>query len=172
MQGQGWLGIFVVVAAVAIVFQAAILMALFIETRRTLRKAERIMGEVESRMGPLLSRVQLMLDDLQPKVSTLVSDAAHVVYLARGQAQKVDRVLTELSDRVRGQLVHADRIITGALESIEEAGTQFRRSVWRPVHKVSALVQGIKVGLDVLRARRGRNSGPEEHLEQEEELFI
>lgn len=172
MQGQEWLGIFVVVAAVAIVFQVVILTALFLETRRVMRKVERVMGEVELRMGPILSRAQLMLDDLQPKIATLVSDAAHVVYLTRGQAQKLDRLLTEASDRFRGQLAHADRIVTGTLESIEEAGTNFRRTVWSPVHKVSALVQGIKVGLDVLRSRRGRNSNPEEPLETEEELFI
>lgn len=172
MQGQEWLGIFVVVAAVAIVFQAIILGALFFETRRVMRKVEGIMGEVESRLRPILSRTQIMLDDLQPKISTLVADAAHVVYLTRGQAQKLDRVLTDASDRFRGQIAHADRIVTGTLESIEEAGTNFRRTVWSPVHKVSALVQGIKVGLDVLRARRDRNSNPEDPLETEEELFI
>jgi hypothetical protein len=37
------------------------------------------------------------------------------------------------------------------------------------MHRVSALMQGIKVGIDLLRARRRR---PEEPLEQEEELFI
>jgi hypothetical protein len=100
-----------------------------------------------------------------------VADAAHVVYLARAQAQKVDRVFTEASDRLRGQLVRADRILTGALEAMEDAGSKFSHNVWRPVQKVSALMQGIKVGIDLLRSRRG-NRRPEEPLEQEEELFI
>jgi hypothetical protein len=39
------------------------------------------------------------------------------------------------------------------------------------MHKVSALVQGIRVGIDLLRSRRG-NRRREEPLEQEEELFI
>jgi hypothetical protein len=101
----------------------------------------------------------------------MVADASHIVYLARGQAQKVDRVFTEAADRLRGQLVHADRILTGALEAVEEAGVQIRTNFWRPVRKASALVQGIKVGLDLLRSRRGR-ANPEEPLEHEEELFI
>jgi hypothetical protein len=33
-------------------------------------------------------------------------------------------------------------------------------------------VQGIKVGLDLLRSRRGRRSGDEPREQQEEELFI
>jgi hypothetical protein len=171
MQNQNWLGIFVVVAAVAIVFQAIVLTVLFLETRRVMKKADRLMSDLESRVMPIISRVQVMLDETQPKITALIEDASHVVYLARAQAQKIDRVLTDASDRVRGKLLHADRILTGALEAVEDAGSHFRRTVWRPVHKVSALMQGLRVGFDVLRSRRG-NSNPEEPLEHEEELFI
>jgi len=84
----------------------------------------------------------------------------------------VDRVFTDAADRLRGQLVHADRILTGALEAVEEAGSQFKHSFWRPMQKASALVQGIKVGLDLLRSRRGSSRGDEPREQQEEELFI
>ena len=168
---ETWVAVFVIVAAVAIVLQAAILVAMFFQTRRTMERMERFTSDLESKLGPILSRVQVLLEDTQPKISEMVADAAHVVYLARAQAQKVDRVFTEASDRLRGQLVRADRILTGALEAMEDAGSRFSHSVWRPVQKVSALMQGIKVGLDLLRSRRG-NRRPEEPLEQEEELFI
>ena len=169
---QTWIAVFVVVAAVAIVIQAALLTALFFEMRRTMQRMERFTADLHSRAGPILTRVQMLLDDTQPKISELVADAAHVVYLARGQAQKMDRIFTDASDRLRGQLVHADRILTGVLETVEEAGAQFRRGLWRPVQKASALVTGIKVGLDFLRARRGRNAHPDDPVEHEEELFI
>jgi hypothetical protein len=168
---ETWVAVFVIVAAVAIVLQAGLLMAMFFQTRRTMDGLERFTSDLESRLGPILSRVQVLLEDTQPKISEMVADAAHVVYLARAQAQKVDRVFTEASDRLRGQVVRADRILTGALEAVEDAGSKFSHGVWRPVQKVSALVQGIRVGLDLLRSRRaGRRR--EEPLEQEEELFI
>jgi hypothetical protein len=129
-------------------------------------------SDLNRKVGPILTRVQILLDDTQPKISTMVSDAAHIVYLARGQAQKVDRVFTDATDRLRGQLVRADRILTGTLEAVEEAGSQFKHSFWRPMRKASALVQGIKVGIDLLRASRARSSHRDEPLEQEEELFI
>jgi methyl-accepting chemotaxis protein len=166
-----WVELFVVVASVAIVVQAVMLTALFLQMKRLSERLERFTGDLESRLTPILSRVQIFLEDTQPRISEMVADAAHVVYLARAQAQKVDRVFTEASDRLRGQLVRADRILTGALEAVEDAGSKFTHSVWRPVQKVSALMQGIKVGIDLLRARRGRRK-PEEPLEQEEELFI
>jgi anti-sigma-K factor RskA len=168
---ENWVG---AIVAVALVLQVSLLAALFFQTRRTMQKLDKMVTDLNARAGPILTRVQILLDDTQPKISTMVSDAAHIVYLARGQAQKVDRVFTDAADRLRGQLLHVDRILTGTMEAVEDAGTQFRTSFWRPVQKASALVQGIKVGLDLLRSRRGgRNSGNREpSAEQEEELFI
>jgi uncharacterized protein YoxC len=176
---QVWLEIFSIVAALALVVQVLILTALFFEMRRTSENVNRMVGEVQSRMGPILTRVQILIDDAQPKISSMVNDASHIVYLARGQAQKVDRVFTEAADRLRGQLVHMDHILTGALEAVEDAGSQVKNSFWRPMHKASALVQGIKVGLDLLRSRRrgwdgraDRRRSDEPRESQEEELFI
>jgi hypothetical protein len=169
---QIWLILFIVVAMAALIVQAVILTALFFEVRRTTENVNRLSADLQSRIGPILTRVQILLDDTQPKLSSMVNDASHIVYLARGQAQKIDRVFTDAADRLRGQLMHADRILTGTLEAVEDAGAKFSHSFWRPVQKASALVQGIKVGLDLLRSRRRRRSGDEPREQQEEELFI
>jgi hypothetical protein len=169
---QTWIVVSVVIAAIAIVVQVTILTAMFFQMRRSMERLDKLTGDLHTRIGPIITRVQILLDDTQPRISELVADAAHVVYLARGQAQKMDRIFTDASDRLRGQLVHADRILTGALETVEEAGTQFRRSFWRPVQRVSAVVTGIKVGLDLLRSRRGRSGRSDDSVEHEEELFI
>jgi uncharacterized protein YoxC len=169
---QNWVGVLV---AIALVLQVSILTALFFTTRRTMQKIEKTVTDLNARAGPILTRVQILLDDTQPKISTMVSDAAHIVYLARGQAQKMDRVVTDVADRLRGQLLHIERILTGTMEAVEDAGAQFRQNFWKPVQKASALVQGIKVGLDLLRSRRGAtasSAGEERSPEQEEELFI
>ena len=168
---ENWVGL---VVAIALLVQVTILAALFFQTRKTMQQVERTVSDLNNKVSPILTRVQILLEDTQPKISTMVSDAAHVVYLARGQAQKVDRVFTEATDRLRGQLGRADRILTGTLEAVEEAGSQFKHSFWQPVRKASALLQGIKVGIDLLRSRRSSSSShrDEERSEHEEELFI
>jgi hypothetical protein len=169
---QFWVAFFSIVAAIALVVQVGILTALFFQLRRTTENINTLVTDMHTRIGPIITRTQILLEDTQPKISTMVSDAAHVVYLARGQAQKIDRVMTDAADRLRGQLVHADRILTGTLEAVEDTGMKFRQNFWKPVQRVSALVQGIKVGLDLLRSRRPAPR-PDEPLEQqEEELFI
>ena len=171
---ETWVVVSVVIVAVAIVFQATMLAMMFFQMRKTAERVERLTTDLQSRVSPILSRVQILLDDTQPKITEMVSDAAHVVYLARGQAQKLDRVVSEATDRLRGQLVTADRILTGALETVEEAGTQFKRGVWAPMQKASAIISGIKVGLDFLRSRRSgrRRTAEDADVEDGEELFI
>jgi len=170
---QFWMEFFSIVAAVALVVQVGILIGLFLQLKRTTESINRMVNDLHTRMGPILTRTQILLDDTQPKITNLVEDASHIVYLARAQAQKMDKVFTEASDRLRGQLVRADRILSGTLEAVEDAGTQVRRSFLGPVQKVSAIVHGIKIGLDVLRSRRSHSENSREGVEQQEdELFI
>jgi hypothetical protein len=166
-----WLTVFIAATAIAVILQTAILAALFFQLRRRLEQTNRVLSDFQARVGPILTRVQILLEDTQPRISEMVSDAAHVVYLARTQAQRMDRIFTDAADRLRGQLVHADRILTGTLEAVESAGAQVRRGIFVPMQKASALVQGIKVGLDFLRSRR-KNAPAAERAEQEDELFI
>jgi len=164
--------LFIIVAALTLVVQVTILTVMFFQMKRTTESVTRMVGDLHSRMGPILTRTQILLDDTQPKISAMVEDASHIVYLTRSQAQKFDKIATEATDRLRGQLVTLDRILTGTLEAVEDAGTQVRRSIWGPVQKASAIVQGIKIGLDVLRSRRSSSSASEPSVEQEDELFI
>ncbi|HEX7698876.1 MAG TPA: DUF948 domain-containing protein, partial [Candidatus Acidoferrum sp.] len=97
---QFWLEFFSIVAAIALVVQVVILTALFFQLRRTTENVNRLVGDLHSRVGPMLTRVQILLDDTQPKISSMVNDASHIVYLARGQAQKIDRVFTDAADRL------------------------------------------------------------------------
>jgi hypothetical protein len=134
---QNWVGILV---AIALVVQLSILAALFFTTRRTMQKLEKTVADLNDRAGPILTRVQILLDDTQPKISTMVSDAAHIVYLARGQAQKVDRVFTDAADRLRGQLLHVDRILTGTMEAVEDAGSAI------PAKFLATGAKGVRAG--------------------------
>jgi uncharacterized protein YoxC len=169
---QFWMEFFSIVAAIALVVQVAILIALFLQLKRTTESINKMVTDLHTRMGPILTRTQMLLDDTQPRITDLVEDAAHIVYLARTQAQKMDKVFTEAADRLRGQMVKADRILSGALEAVEDAGVQVRHSFLGPMQKASAIVHGIKIGLDVLRSRRGRRETVPEASEQEDELFI
>ncbi len=167
---ETWLQIFVIVAAAAIILQMGILIALYLQFRQMNERIARMTAELQARILPVLSRLQILMEDVQPRLSSAAADVAEITHLARAQAVKVDRLFTEAVDRLRLQIIRADQLITGALEAVESAGQEFRRSVSGPAQKIVALIKGIQAGLEVLR---GIERSPQRAVEHpEESLFI
>jgi hypothetical protein len=170
---ESWIPFFVVVTALAVVLQAIVLVALFLQLRRTAARVEETVADLNARLAPILSRVQILVEDASPHISSIVSDAAELTRLARGQAQKVDRILTETMERLRLQLIHVDQILSGAMEAVEEAGSRLRGTIWGPVVKASAIIRGIQTGLEFFRAaRHGREPAEPPSEQQDEGMFI
>lgn len=168
---SGWVEAFIVIAAIAIVVQMAVLVGMFVQMKTSLREFTRIANDLQGRVDPILTRVNRILEDSEGRISSVMGDTAEITRLARGQAQKMDRIFTDTLERVRIQVIRADQILTGALEVVDEAGTKFRKTLWGPIRQASAVMKGIKVGLDMLR--RTQNNKPEsEPVSQDEELFI
>jgi len=167
---SGWLEAFIVIAAIAIVIQTVVLAMMAFQTKTAMTKFQKIAEDLQSKVDPILTRTSRILDDSEDRIASIMGDAAEITRVARGQAQKVDRVFTEAVERLRIQVIRADQILTGTLEVLEDAGSKFRRTVWVPVQQASALLKGLKAGLDILR---GQNNRPEsEAARQDEELFI
>lgn len=166
----GWLDAFIVVAALAIIIQSAMLVGMFFQIKTTVREITKVTNEFQNRMGPILLRVSRILDDSEERIHSIMSDASEITRVARTQAQKVDRVFSEALERLRMQIQRADQILTGTLEVIEDTGSKFKNSVWRPVQQASALIKGIKVGIDILRGRRENSENVP--VTEDEELFI
>lgn len=167
----GWMEAFVIVATLAIVAQMGILVVMYLQFRETTRQLHQITSDLQRKIDPILVRVNRILENSEEKLSSIVTDAAEMTRTARLQAQKVDRVVTEALDRMRAQIVRADTILTGALETIEDAGIKFRRSFLGPLQNASAVLKGIRTGIDFLRGQRTGKSR-EVRQEQDEELFI
>ena len=167
---SGWLQAFIVIAAVAIVIQMAILLAMFFQVRTAIEQFTRIATDLQNRVDPILLRTNRILEDSEDRVASIMGDAAEITRVARGSAQKIDRVFTDAVERLRVQIIRADHILTGTLEVVEESGAKFRRTLWTPIQQASAILKGMKVAIDMLR---GQNRRPEpDSATADEELFI
>jgi hypothetical protein len=170
---SGWIQAFIIIAAIAIVVQMAVLVAMFVQLKMSMQEFTRIANDLQGRVDPILLRVNRILEDSEGRISSVMGDTAEITRLARGQAQKVDRVFTEALERLRIQVIRADQILTGALEVVDEAGTKFRNTLWGPIRQASAVMKGIKVGLDMLRRQHNNKREPDaDSVSQDEELFI
>jgi len=165
----GWMVAFFVVAAIAIVLQMLILAGMYFQLKRTSLEMSRVVGDVQRKLDPILFRINRVLENSEDKISSIVTDAAEMTRLARGQAQRIDRVVSDALDRTRSQIIRADTILTGTLEAVEDAGVRMRRSVLGPLQQASAVLKGIRTGIDFIRGQRGSRVSS---IDQDDELFI
>ncbi len=168
---SGWVEAFIVIAAIAIVMQMAVMLAMMLTVKKSLEHFTRQSTELQGRIDPILSRINRILEDSEGRISSVMGDTAEITRIARGQAQKIDRVFTDTIERLQIQVIRADQILTGAMEVVDEAGAKFRNTLWGPIRQASAVMKGIKVGLDMLRRHQG--GVPEtDAASPDEELFI
>ncbi|HEY4880229.1 MAG TPA: hypothetical protein VIH97_14000 [Candidatus Acidoferrales bacterium] len=168
---SGWVEAFIVIAAIAIVMQMTILLVMLLQLKKSLEHFTRLSTDLQGRVDPILSRVNRILEDSEGRISSVMGDTAEITRLARGQAQKIDRVFTDTIERLQIQVIRADQILTGAMEVVDEAGSKFRSTLWGPIRQASAVMKGIKVGLDMLRRQQDRRAEPD-GAPLDEELFI
>ena len=168
---SGWVEAFIVIAAIAIVMQMTILLVMLLQLKKSLEHFTRLSSDLQGRVDPILTRINRILEDSESRISSVMGDTAEITRLARGQAQKVDRIFTDTIERLQIQVIRADQILTGAMEVIDEAGTKFRNTLWGPIRQASAVMKGIKVGLDMLRRQQGGRDVADV-ASQDEELFI
>lgn len=170
MAMNGWVIAIFIVLTIAVLLQMLMLAGMFVTLRRTSQEVHQAIEDTQKKLDPLLFRFGRIVENSEEKISSIVSDAAEMTRLARGQAQKIDRVVTDALDRTRSQIIRADAIITGTLEAVEDAGVSLRRTVFGPLQQASAVLKGIRTGIDFIRGEHSaRSSGASA---PDEELFI
>jgi hypothetical protein len=139
---SGWSDVFLGVIAFATLAMALIQIGAIIAAVRLARQAQEVITSVQQEIRPLVAKAHAIADE-----------ASRTVAIATSQAQKLDRVVTELSRRVEETAaVVQDAIVTPAREGI-------------------AIVAAIRAafgtlrGLRELRPRQG-------HGDDEDPLFI
>lgn len=164
--------IFVVVAAVAIVVQMAILFALYKALRQSSDRMEGIVGRLEQQASPVLATAAAILDDAKPKIAELTANLAESSAIVRAQVQQVGEATGEIVERVRMNAARLDDFIFNAAHKVEATSELLQSKVLSPMRRVRAMVSALSAGLAFLKSNRGpRQCGNAEQVE-DEEMFI
>jgi hypothetical protein len=140
---SGWSDVFLGVIAFATLVMALIQIGAIIAALRLARQAQEVITSVHRDLRPLIA-----------KANAIAEEASRTVALATAQAQKVDRVVTDLSRRV------------------EETAQLLQAAIVRPAREGMAVVAAIKAGLGALRGLRGLHTRHGRHADEEDPLFI
>jgi ribosomal protein L17 len=140
---NGWSDLFLGVIAAATVVMALIQVSAIITTLRLARQAQQVLQSVHQEVRPLIARAQVLADE-----------ASRTVAMAATQAQKVDRLITDLSQRV------------------DETAGVIQEAIITPAREGLAIVAAVKAGLSALRGLRDVRPRNGRHAEEEDPLFI
>jgi methyl-accepting chemotaxis protein len=170
MAHETLLTVFIIIAAVAILLQAFAMLGIFIAIQRIQGEVASIRSDLKQRLDPITQSVTQIITDSREPLRTVMSNLSEVSRSVREGTSNVDAVLDELLDKFRLQVIRIDQTITDLLEKIDKTTTMVQRNVVVPVTEVSAVVKGLKVGLDFFLSRR--HSGQARDIPQDEQMFI
>lgn len=140
---NGWSVVFLGTIAVATLIMAVIQVGAIIAAIRLAKQAQQAIQSVHQEVRPLIARATAIADE-----------ASRTVVLATAQAQKLDRLVTDLSRRV------------------DETSEVLQQAIITPAREGLAMVAAVKAGLAALRGLREPHPRNGRHAEEEDPLFI
>ena len=140
---MSWSEAFLGVIAAATLIMALIQVGAIVALARAAREAQRALASVQQEVRPLLGRVTALADE-----------AAKTAAIATAQAEKVDRLVTDLTRRV------------------DETSVVVQNAIITPAREGMAIVAALRAGLGALRDFRDLRTRQGRQAEEEDPLFI
>jgi hypothetical protein len=137
-----WSTVFLAIIAIATLVMALIQVGAIIAAVRLAKQAQQLITSVQQDVKPLIARA-----------NAIAEEASRTVALATAQAQKVDRLVTDLSVRV------------------EQTAGVLQEAIVTPAREGLAIVAAVRAAVGVLRGLR--EADPRHRTSEEEDpLFI
>ncbi len=167
------LTVFVALTGIAVVLQAAVLLAMYLAMRKSSARMEALATEVKTKVLPTVEQAQEIITELRPKIETIADNLQESTTVVREQVKRMDATVNDVVDRARLQVIRADELLTRTLDRVEQTSDMVHKTVISPVRQLSGLMQGITVGLEFLFAGR-KNGGKREERRPvpQDEMFI
>jgi hypothetical protein len=165
--------IFIGVSSLAIVIQAAVLVAMYATTKKTSAQFEKLAEEVRSKALPAVESVQMMIVDNKGKVEEIIDNLGVATSTARSQLTRLDATFNDVLDRTRLQVMRADELATSTMDRIEETTEIVQHTIVSPVRRINGVLSALSTGVGMFVAgRRAQKASPKAGAGQQEDMFI
>ena len=138
-----WSNVFLAIIAIATLVMALIQVGAIITALRLAKQAQQVITSVQQDVKPLIARA-----------NAIAEEASRTVALATAQAQKVDRLVTDLSGRV------------------EQTAGIVQEAIVTPAREGLAIAAAIRATIGALRELRAADPRSRRTSEEEDPLFI
>ena len=138
-----WAEVFLGIIAIATLTMAAIQVGVIIYGVGVARRVNKLLTHVEQELKPLAD-----------SLNSIARDAARITSLATGQAERIDRLVSDITIR------------------LEQTATTLQDAILRPLRDGAAIMTGVKAAIDVIREVTRRPGAARARAEDEDALFI
>ena len=168
---ESWLGFFVAITAIAVLIQMGVMVGLFVSVKKSSEKMEKLATQLEAKLSPILESSREILADSAPKLKEITSNLVDASSSMKTQAQKLESVMKEVSDRSHLQIIRMDQMLSSTLNKVESTTELLHETIFNPVKQVSGIIQGISIGLGAFlnRKKKPAEAGASG---QDDEMFI
>jgi hypothetical protein len=159
---DGLLTLFVALTAIAVMTQAVVLVAIYLQSKRLTEQIERFMNETREMMAPMKT--------ITENLRTASANVVEIGVAAREQFRRVESMVTDTGEVLQVQLARLDAATRDVVERVNATAEVLQDSIVRPVREVAAVAKGLGRGLETFFFRRQKSTV--DQARQDEELFI
>jgi len=166
------IAIFTGVAAVALLFQSLAFLAMARSIRQISARMDRLGTDVSKAIGSVSTKADDLLNIIRgvvEKIHTLENNLNATSAVIQKRVVELDSFLEETTDKARLQVLRIQAVVENISQKVEETFDLLHQSVLAPVNEITAIIRGIRVGLDFLQ-RLKKSPGRTSH--QDDEMFI
>jgi hypothetical protein len=170
MEQNSWLIAVLIFVALAVFMQAGAMLGIWLAIRKVPGQIESVRLDVKQRIDPLTQSALEIVNNSREPLRTISANLAEISTILRNRTSDADQVAAELLDKSRAQIVRVDRMVSDLVEKVETTADAVQKGVLGPISEVSAVVKGVRSGLEFLCSRRRVTNVSE--ATQDEQLFI
>ena len=170
MANDAALTVVLFLVAVAVLMQAGAMVGIWLAIKNIHREVVGVRADVKQRLDPLAQSVTEILVNSREPVRSITANLAEIGRILRDRTNHVDGVVADLVDKSRLQIIRVDEMVSDLVTKVETTADVVQRNVLAPIQEVSAIVKGVRSGLEFLFSRRRSPSVSE--ATQDEQLFI
>jgi hypothetical protein len=170
MEQNTGLTVALILVAIAVLMQAGAMMGIWLAIRKIPGQIESVRSDVKQRLDPLTQSTLEIVNNSREPLRNITANLAEISKILRDRTAHADQVAAELLDKSRAQIVRVDQMVSELVEKVETTADAVQRGVLGPVQEISAVVKGVRSGLEFLFSRRRVTNVSE--ATQDEQLFI
>ena len=155
---------FVIIAAVALIIQAAMLFGIYKASRGMQDNVQRLMPKIEG----VLETSRQTIADSRKQIADITSKTSEILDTTRQQVHRIDEFLNDATARARVQMDRAEMVLDDAMIRTQRTVAVVEGGILKPIVQIQGVAAGIKTALTFLM--RGRPNPEDAH--SDEEMFI